>query len=81
MILPPFLLSFIHDKYLGNSLGKIFNFGLKIILIHSKSNLTSQPRQPLLRIIHLRNTRVSVFPEVEESLVMLYGFSLQLFSS
>jgi hypothetical protein len=27
----------------------------------------------LPRILHLRNTQVSVFPEIEEFLVMLYG--------
>ena len=30
--------------------------------------------QPLPGILHLSNTRVSIFPEVEEFLVMLYGF-------
>ncbi|MFB0564434.1 MAG: hypothetical protein ACETWK_01990 [Candidatus Aminicenantaceae bacterium] len=29
--------------------------------------------QPLPRIFNLSNTRVSLFPEVEEFLVMLYG--------
>jgi len=33
-----------------------------------------QPSQPLLRIFNLSNSRVSVFPEIEEFLVMLYGF-------
>jgi len=33
----------------------------------------------LLRILNLNNTRVSVFPEVEEFLVMLYGFGLPAF--
>jgi hypothetical protein len=36
--------------------------------------LAFQPSQPLLRILNLRNTRVSVFPEVKEFFVMLYGF-------
>jgi len=35
--------------------------------------LTLQPSQPLLRILYFSNTRVSVFPEVEEFLIMLYG--------
>ena len=33
-----------------------------------------QPSQPLPGILDLNNTRVSVFPEVEEFLGMLYGF-------
>ncbi len=33
-----------------------------------------QPSQPLLRIFHFSNTRVSIFPEGEEFLVMLYAF-------
>jgi len=35
--------------------------------------LPSQPSQPLYGILNLGYTRVSVFPEVEEFLVMLYG--------
>ncbi len=54
--------------------GEMIDFALKMILIHSKSNLTFQPSHPLLRILNLSDTRVSVFPEVEEFLVMLYGF-------
>ncbi len=38
--------------------------------------LSSQPSQPLLRILNLSNTRVSVFPEVEEFFIMIYGFGL-----
>jgi hypothetical protein len=52
-----------------------------MILIHSKSNLTSQSSPPLLRILDLTNTSVSILPEVEEFLIVLYGFALQLFSS
>jgi hypothetical protein len=37
-------------------------------------DLILQPSQPLLRILNFRNTRISVFPEVEEFLVMLFGF-------
>ena len=37
--------------------------------------LALQSSQPLLRILNLSNTRVSVFPEVEEFLVILQGFS------
>ena len=33
----------------------------------------------LLRILHLSNTRVSVFPEVEEFLIILDGFPLPAF--
>ncbi len=36
--------------------------------------LALQPSQPLLGILHLSNNRVSVFPEVEEFLIMFYGF-------
>jgi len=35
--------------------------------------LPLQSSQPLPRVLNLRNTRVSIFPEVEEFLVMLYG--------
>ncbi len=38
------------------------------------SLLPLQPSQPLPGILNLSNTRVSVFPEVEKFLVMLYGF-------
>jgi hypothetical protein len=37
-------------------------------------NTLFQPSQPLLCILNLSKTRISVFPEVEEFLVMLYGF-------
>ena len=33
-----------------------------------------QPSQPLPRILHLSNTRVSVFPEVEEFRLVFDGF-------
>ena len=36
--------------------------------------LSFQPSQPLPRIFRLSNTWVSVLPEAEEFLVMLYGF-------
>jgi hypothetical protein len=38
-----------------------------------------QPSHPLLRIHNLRNARVSVLPEVEEFLIVLYGFALPAF--
>jgi len=38
--------------------------------------LVSQPIHPLLRILYLRNAGVSVFPKVEEFLVMLYSVAL-----
>ena len=38
------------------------------------ASIALQPSQPLLRILNLSNTRISVFPGVEEFLVMLYGF-------
>jgi len=56
--------------------GEIFDFGSKMILIHSKSKLTSQPSQPLLGIIHFSYPRISILPEVEESLVVLNGLLL-----
>jgi hypothetical protein len=42
--------------------------------------LTLQSRQPLSRIINLSYPRVSVLPEVEEFLVMLYGFGSPILS-
>ncbi len=36
--------------------------------------LTLQPSQPLLRVLNFSNTRVSVFPEVEESARFLAGY-------
>ncbi|NIO47821.1 MAG: hypothetical protein GTN73_00050 [Candidatus Aminicenantes bacterium] len=42
-------------------------------------DLTLQPSQPLPGILYLSNTRVSVFPEVEEFLVMLYGYALRIY--
>jgi len=41
--------------------------------------LALQPRQLLLRTLNLSNTRVSVFPEVEEFLVVPYGFCFVVF--
>ena len=43
------------------------------------SGLHFQPSQPLPRIHNLSNTRVSILPEVEEFLVMFYGFGLPAF--
>ncbi|MCK4824350.1 hypothetical protein KA005_51840, partial [bacterium] len=40
-----------------------------------------QPSQPFPRILNLSNTRVSVFPEVEEFLVMLRGFADHIYFS
>jgi hypothetical protein len=43
--------------------------GLKIDKVENRIlAYTPQPSQPLLRILNLSNTRVSVFPEVEEFL-------------
>ena len=39
--------------------------------------LPSQPSKPLLNILNLRNTWISIYPKGEESLVMLYGFTAQ----
>ncbi|MEE9609836.1 MAG: hypothetical protein V3W19_01220 [Desulfatiglandales bacterium] len=41
--------------------------------------LALQSSQPLLCILDLSNTRVSIFPEVEEFLVKFDGFSLPAF--
>ncbi len=41
---------------------------------HASKLLPFQSSQPLIRIFNLSNARVSVFPEFEEFLVMLYGF-------
>ncbi len=35
--------------------------------------LLFQPSQPILSVLHLSNTRISVFPEGEEFLVVLNG--------
>jgi len=40
--------------------------------------LALQSSQPLLRILNFSNTRVSVFPEVEEFLMILYGFRVSI---
>jgi len=45
------------------------------MLVYQTSQKFSQLRQPLPGILNLRNTRISLFPEVEEFLVMLYGFT------
>jgi hypothetical protein len=37
----------------------------------------TQPSQPLLSILNLSNTRVSVFPEVKEFIIIIYGFALR----
>jgi len=56
------------------------NFGKRILFLKEwlgknyRKLLTLQPSQPPPRIIHLSNTRVGVLPEVEEFLVVLYGF-------
>ena len=41
--------------------------------------LCPEASHPLLRILNFRNTRISVFPEVEEFLVMLDGFGFPAF--
>ena len=38
-----------------------------------------QPSQPLLSILNLSNTRISVFPKLEEFLLMLDGFGFPAF--
>jgi len=52
--------------------------------VFRKNLMILQPSHPLLRILNLSNTRVSVLPEGEEFLVMLYGFAfpviLEVFS-
>jgi len=40
---------------------------------------SQEASQPLPCILNLRNTRISVFPEGEEFLVMLYGFAFPAF--
>jgi len=44
-----------------------------------RKSLTLQPSQPLLSILNLSNTRVSVPPEIEEFLLMFYAFVLLAF--
>ena len=41
--------------------------------------LALQPSQPHLRILNLKDTRISIFPEIEEFLVMIFGFDLPAF--
>jgi hypothetical protein len=45
--------------------GEMIDFVLKMILIHSKSNLTLQPSHSLLDIFNLREVGIGVFPEGE----------------
>jgi len=49
-------------------------FGFKSYITQNIFSLFLQPSQPLPGILHLSNTRISVLPEGEEFLVMLYGF-------
>jgi len=42
-------------------------------------SLALHPSHPLPGILYLSNTRVSVFPQVDEFLVMFYGFGLPVF--
>ena len=44
------------------------------MLVYQTSQKFSQLSHPLLRILHLSNTMVCVFPEVEEFLIVLNGF-------
>jgi len=37
----------------------------------------TQPSQPLLSILNLSNTKISVFPEVMEFIIILYVFALR----
>jgi len=52
--------------------------------VFRKNLMILQPSQPLSGILSFRNIRISVLPEVEEFLVMLYGFAfpalLEVFS-
>jgi len=48
--------------------------------MRKKKLMTPQRSHPLLRIINLSNTRISVFPEGEEFFVMFLGFGDVLFS-
>ncbi len=52
-------------EYMKNGINKLY-----------RKLLTLQSSQPLLRIFNLSNTRICVFPEVEEFFVVLYGFYL-----
>jgi hypothetical protein len=57
-----------------------FGFEVLYFMKEKKALITLQPSQPLLSILNLGNTRVSVFPEIEEFLVMLDGFGSYLTS-
>jgi hypothetical protein len=56
-------------------------FGLHIQSREARAlrSLALQPSQPLSGILNLSNTRISVFPEVEEFIVLLDGFYKQTF--
>jgi hypothetical protein len=45
--------------------------------LKKKESFYPQPSQPLPGILNFSNTRVSILPEGEEFLVMLYGFALR----
>jgi len=47
------------------------NLGGKSQIDNFSELLALQPSQPLLRILHLNNTMVSIFPESEEFLIMI----------
>ncbi len=53
--------------------------GWRTICSYRQFLFIQEPNQPLLRILNLSNTTVSIFPEVEEFLVMLYSFGLHAF--
>jgi hypothetical protein len=85
---------FLHDpskNFINHSFGPHSVLSMKSVSIktlrfisHLCCTLVSlQPSQPLPRILNLNKTRVSVFPDVEEFLVMLYGLLIipTLFSS
>jgi len=41
-------------------------------------SLTLQPSQPFPGILNLMDTRISIFPELEEFSIMLYGFGFPI---
>jgi uncharacterized protein (UPF0332 family) len=64
------------DSFLGNDFSDliiIYNY------MRKSRNKSLQPSQPLLRIFHFREIGIGVFPEGEEFLVVLYGYTFPSF--
>ena len=58
---------------------KLENREIEKLIESIRELLSLQPCQPFLRTLNLRDTGDSVLPEVEEFLIMLYGFALRVY--